>query len=107
MRTPKLLHAAAFRRRMVKLVRPGRKPTQFARAFNVTTQRSATWVAQAGADSGKPARNQDLPSNAAREELARLRHENRQRKVERAILAKATAWFAVKSDETCIESSNP
>ena len=69
----------------------GRSPTQLAREFSVTTQSISTWVAQAAADSGKPSRVKDVLSNAEREELARLRRENRQLKVERDILAKATA----------------
>ena len=106
MPTPKPPYPAEFRRQMVELVRAGRKPTQLAREFGVTAQSISTWVAQAAADSGNPARNKDLLSNAEREELARLRRENRQLKVERDILAKATAWFAVKSDKTSIGSSN-
>ena len=106
MPTPKPPYPAEFRRQMVELVRAGRKPTQLAREFNVTAQSIATWVAQAAADSGKPARNKDLLNSAEREEMARLRRENRQLKVERDILAKATAWFAVKGDKTSIGSSN-
>ena len=106
MPTPKPPYPAELRRQMVELVRTGRKPTQLAREFGVTAQSISTWVAQAGADSGKPARIKDVLSNAEREELARLRRENRQLKVERDILAKATAWFAVKGDKTSIGSSN-
>ena len=106
MPTPKPPYPAEFRRQMVELVQAGRKPTQLAREFGVTAQSISTWVAQAAADSGKPARIKDVLSNAEREELARLRRENRQLKVERDILAKATAWFAVKSDKTSIGSSN-
>ena len=106
MPTPKPPYPAEFRRQMVELVRAGRKPTQLAREFGVTAQSISTWVAQAAADSGKPARNMDLLGNAEREELARLRRENRQLKLERDILATATAWFAVKSDKTSIGSSN-
>ena len=106
MPTPKPPYPAEFRRQMVELVRAGRKPTQLAREFGVTAQSISTWVAQAAADSGKPARNKDVLSNAEREELARLRRENRQLKVERDILAKATAWFAVKGEKTSIGSSN-
>ena len=95
-----------FRSQMVELVQSGHKPTQLAREFGVTAQSISTWVAQAAADSGKPARNKDLLNSAEREELARLRRENRQLKVERDILAKATAWFAVKGDKTSIGSSN-
>ena len=103
---PKPPYPAEFRRQMVELVRAGRKPTQLAREFGVTAQSISTWVAQAAADSGRPARNKEMLSSAEREELARLRRENRQLKLERDILAKATAWFAVKSDKTSIGSSN-
>lgn len=106
MPTPKPPYPADFRRQMVELVRAGRKPTQLAREFAVTAQSISTWVAQAAADNGKPARNKDVLSSAEREELARLRRENRQLRVERDILAKATAWFAVKGDKTSIGSSN-
>ena len=106
MPTPKPPYAAEFRRQMVELVRAGRKPTQLAREFNVSAQSISTWVAQAAADSGKPARNKDVLSSAEREELARLRRENKRLQQERDILAKATAWFAVKSDKTSIGSSN-
>ena len=40
------------------------------------------------------------------EELARLRRQLRQVQMERDILAKATAWFAAKSDKTFTPSSN-
>lgn len=99
-------YAPEFRRQMVDLVRAGRKPAELAREFNCTAQSIATWVAQAAADSGKPVRGKDVLSSAEREELARLRRENRQLKLERDILAKATAWFAGKGDKTSIGSTN-
>jgi transposase len=106
MPTPKPPYPAEFRRQMVELVHAGRKPTQLAREFNVTAQSIATWVAQAAADSGKPARGKDVLSSAEREELARLRRENKRLQQERDILAKATAWFAGKGDKTSIGSTN-
>jgi transposase len=63
-------------------------------------------VAQAAADSGKPTHCKDVLSRAEREELVRLRRENRQIKLERDILAKATAWFAGKGEKTSIGSMN-
>ena len=63
-------------------------------------------MAQAAADNGKPARGKDVLSSAEREELVRLRRENRQLKQERDILAKATAWFAGKGEKTPIGSTN-
>ena len=84
----------------------GRSPTQLAREFGCSAQSISTWVAQAAADSGKPARNKDALTSAERDELARLRRENRRVKQERDILAKATAWFAGKGDKTSIGSTN-
>ena len=43
-------------------------------------------------------------TTAEREELVRLRRENQQIKQERDILAKATAWFAGKSEKTSTPS---
>jgi transposase len=106
MPTPKPPYPAEFRRQMVELVRAGRTPTQLAREFGVTAQSVSTWVAQAAVDDGKPVRGKDVLSSAEREELARLRRENRRLQPERDILAKATACFAVKSDKTSIGSSN-
>ena len=103
---PKPPYPAEFRRQMVELVRAGRKPAQLAREFGVTAQSISTWVAQAAADNGKPVRGKDVLSSAEREELARLRRENRQLQQERDILAKATAWFAGKGDKTSIGSTN-
>ena len=40
-----------------------------------------------------------------REELGRLRKENRKLRVEREILAKATAWFAREADTNPKKSS--
>jgi transposase len=106
MPTPKPPYPAEFRRQMVELVHAGRKPTQLAREFKVAAQSISTWVAQAAADSGKPHRGKDVLSSAEREELARLRRENRQLKMERDILAKATAWFAGKGEKTSSGSMN-
>lgn len=91
---------------MVELVQAGRPPTQLAREFSVSAQSISTWVAQAAADSGKPVRGKDALNGAEREELARLRRENKQLKLERDILAKAAAWFAGKGDKMSIGSSN-
>jgi transposase len=45
-------------------------------------------------------------STAEREELVRLRRQLRQVQMERDILAKATAWFAGRSDATSTKSSD-
>ena len=87
---PKPPYPAEFRRQMVELVQAGRSPTQLAREFDCSAQSISTWVAQAAADSGKPARNKDVLTSAERDELARLRRENRQLKQERDILANSS-----------------
>jgi len=51
------------------------------------------WVKQDARDAGKG--GGDLTS-AEREELARLRRENRKLQEEREILSKAAAWFATE-----------
>jgi transposase len=91
---------------MVELVATGRSPAELAREFKCSAQSVHTWVARAQADRRRPSRNRELPSTPEREELARLRRENRQLKMERDILAKATAWFAVKGEKTSTGSTN-
>lgn len=76
---------------MVELVRSGRSPADLSREFEPSAQAIWNWVRQAGRDGGR--REESLPS-AEREELSRLRRENRQLRQERDILAKAAAWFA-------------
>ena len=85
----------AFRQQMIELVRAGRSPEDLAREFEPTAQTVRNWVAQADRDEGR--RNDGL-TTAEREELRRLRRENRRLREEREILSKATAWFARETD---------
>ena len=80
-----------FRRRMVELVRSGKNPEDLAREFEPSSQAIRNWVRQAERDEGK---RTDGVTSAEKEELHRLRRENRTLREERAILAKAAAWFA-------------
>jgi transposase len=80
-----------FRRRMVDLVRSGRKPEELSREFEPSAQAIRNWVRQADRDQGIRA---DGLSTEEREELRRLRRENKQLREEREILKKAAAWFA-------------
>ena len=80
-----------FRRQMVELVRAGRSPEKLAEEFEPTAQSIRNWVVQADRDAG---RRSDGLTTPEREELERLRRENRQLKLEREILSKAAAWFA-------------
>jgi transposase len=75
---------------MVELVRAGRSPDELAREFEPTAQSIRNWVAQSDRDGG----SDNGLTTAEREELNRLRRENRQLKLEREILSKAAAWFA-------------
>ena len=92
----------AFRQQMIELVRAGRSPEDLAREFEPTAQTIRNWVAQADRDEGR--RNDGL-TTAEREELRRLRRENRRLREEREILSKATAWFARETDSRKSSSS--
>jgi transposase len=92
-----------FRQQMVELVRAGRTPEELAREFEPTAQAIRNWVHQNDLDEGR--RNDGL-TTAEREELRRLRRENRQLREEREILAKAAAWFARETDSIPPKSSD-
>jgi transposase len=84
----------------------GRTPSELSREFGCSAQTITNWVAQAAIDAGKPLPGKDGLSSAEREELTRLRRENRRLQMERDILAKATAWFPAKLERTSTTSSN-
>ena len=80
-----------LRRRLVEMVRAGRSPVELAEEFEPSEQCIRNWVAQAQRDEGK---RQDGLTSEEKAELTRLRREVRTLREERAILAKAAAWFA-------------
>ena len=84
---------------MVDLVRAGRDPAELAREFEPTAQSISHWVAQADRQEGR--REETCGGGgltaAERDELARLRRENKQLRLERDILSRAAAWFARES----------
>ena len=80
-----------FRQQMVELVHAGRSPDELAREFEPTAQSIRNWVGRAARDAGT---GDNGLTTAEREELSRLRRENRQLRLERDILSKAAAWFA-------------
>jgi transposase len=96
-------YAPEFRRQMVELVRAGRDPASLAREFEPSAQTIRNWVASADREEGrrspKPASvpNGDALTAAEREELEKLRRENKQLRVERDIHSRAAAWFARKT----------
>jgi|TARA_B100000315_G_C14513999_1_gene558348 transposase len=92
-----------FRARMVELVHSGRNPEELAREFEPTAQAIRNWVAQADRDEG---RRSDGVKSVEREELNRLRRENKKLRQEREILAKAAAWFAQETEHGQRSSSS-
>ena len=103
MPTPKPPYPAEFRQQMVELVRAGRTPEELAREFEPSAQAIRNWVNQADRDNG---RRSDGLTTQDKEELQRLRRENKQLRVEREILAKAAAWFARETDAVPPKSSH-
>ena len=89
-------YAPEFRRQLIELVRAGRTPEELAKEFEPSAQTIRNWLAQDDQDAGRRA---DGLTSPEREELARLRRENRQLKLEREILSKAAAWFARETNK--------
>jgi transposase len=87
-------YAPEFRRQMVELVRAGRSPGELAQEFEPSANTIRQWVQQGEVDEGR----RDGATTDEKEEIRRLRRENRQLKLEREILAKAAAWFARETD---------
>ena len=80
-----------YKAEVVALCRGSEKPlSEIARDLDLTESVVRRWVAQAEVDAG---RREGLTSSE-REELARLRRENRVLREERDILKRATAFFA-------------
>ena len=68
-------YPAEFRAHIVELVKAGRTPEELAREFEPSVQTIINWVAQADIDAGV---RQEGLTTAERQELTRLRRENRQ-----------------------------
>jgi len=86
---------------MVELARAGRPLKDLARE---SVESIRQWVRQAQLEVGE--RSDGLTSNE-REELTRLRRENRVLREEREILSKAAAWFATETGSVRSRRSNP
>ncbi len=92
-----------FRQQIIELARAGRSVTELAREFEPSCETIRGWVKQADLDGGL--RNDGF-TTAEKEELSRLRRENRQLKIEREILSKAAAWFAQETGSIPKKSSS-
>ena len=97
MRRFKAPYPPQFRARIIELARAGRSPESLAKEFEPTAECIRKWIKQADIDDGKRA---DGVTTVEREELARLRRENRVLREEREILKKAAAWFAQETTKT-------
>jgi transposase len=82
-----------YKAEVVRLVRTsGKTAGQVARDLELTETSVRAWVKQADVDDGKGP--SDALTTTEREELAALRRENKNLRLEREILKKATAFFA-------------
>ena len=94
-------YSPEFRRQIIDFVRAGREPADLAREFEPIAESIRKWVALANKQEGCREEKggaqvlaTDVLTTTERDELARLRRENRQLRVERDILSRAAAWFA-------------
>jgi transposase len=92
-----------FRQRIVELVRKGRTPEDLARQFEPSAQAIRGWVKQAALDVGQ---RTDGLTTEERDELRRLRRENRTLREEREILKNAAAWFARETSSSRSKDSS-
>ncbi|MBM0125023.1 transposase [Pimelobacter simplex] len=84
-------HPPEFRRRAVELTRqPGASVAQIAKDLGISESGLRRWMAQDDVDAG---RKEGLSSNE-RDELVRLRRENRRLEMELEITKRAAALFA-------------
>jgi transposase len=92
-----------FRHKIAELVRSGRNAGEVAREFDVSRQTIANWIKQDDLDSGT---RTDGLTSTERDELTRLRRENKRLKMEQEILSKAAAWFAREANTIPPKSSD-
>jgi transposase len=91
-------YAPEFRAEAVELIRSGTKSfSQLSRDLGVSDQTLRNWVRQADLDAG---RRHDGLTTSEREELRRLRADNRTLRMERDLLKKAAVFFAKDGDRS-------
>ena len=93
---PRRTFTDEFRAGAVSLVlKEGKTVSQVARDLDLTQSSLGKWVEQARADRGRSTRS--TLTSEEKEELARLRKENRELRMERELLKKWAAFFAKES----------
>jgi transposase len=84
-------HPPEFRRRAIDLARqPGASVARVAQDLGISESGLRRWMAQDDVDAGR----QEGLSSSEREELAKLRRDNRRLEMEIEILKRASAYFA-------------
>jgi transposase len=96
------VYPAEFRHKVLELIAAGKSANAVAIEFNISRQTLTTWLKQDSVDGGQRVGL----TTAERDELAKLRRENKQLRIEREILSKAAAWFARETDAIPSKSSN-
>lgn len=86
-----------FKARLVEMCRAGRSAESLARDFEPTAQTVRNWVKQADLDEG---RRSDGLTTLERDELSKLRRENKRLQEELEIMGKAATWFAQRKAES-------
>ena len=99
----RLPYPKEFREKIIQLASSGRSVVELAKEFEPSEQTIRNWIHQADMDGGH---RLDGPSSDEKQELSRLRKENRRLQQERDILAKAAAWFARETGSIPPKSSN-
>jgi len=96
LKRPRRRFSDEFKAGAVRLVlEEGKSPSKVAKDLDLTPSSLSNWVEQARADRGKSTRG--TLTTDEKEELARLRKEVRELRLEREILKKAAAFFAKES----------
>ncbi len=95
-RRKKRIFSAEFKAEAVNVVNDsGKSISAVSRDLDVTESSLRNWVKQAEVDAGRG--SAEALTTEEKEELRRLRRENKTLKMERDILKKATAFFAKES----------
>jgi transposase-like protein len=85
-----------FKKDTIRLIREsGKTVAEIARDLDLSESAVRNWLTQAEIDEGRG--DQGELTTAERQELQRLRRENKQLQMEREILKKAAAFFAKES----------